>query len=259
VTLADFFIHLAIVLGPMLLLWVTSLALRDVSIVDIFWGMGFVWLSGLLLYQRSSIGTQQLFLTGVVALWGVRLSLYLLWRNHGSGEDRRYRAIRANNSPGFWWKSLFIVFGLQGVLITIVSLPVQAALTGPAQDMRSIHWLGLFIAMVGIGFESVADLQLSRFKSNVNNRGKVLDRGLWRYTRHPNYFGDFLVWWGILLLSWTTVDMAWVALGPAVMTFFLLKVSGVALLESDIAKRRPQYKSYVRRTSAFIPWIPRTG
>jgi steroid 5-alpha reductase family enzyme len=255
--LTDYLTNLALVEGPMLAIWLWSIRLRDVSIVDIYWGLGFVWLSALLLVMHPAPGAREVLITSAVALWGLRLGLYLYVRNHGAGEDRRYQAIRRKHSPGFWWKSLFIVFLLQGLLISVVSLPVQRALIGPTQSLSAVHLVGSSIFLVGWIFEALADVQLARFKRDPQNRDRVLSRGLWRISRHPNYFGDFLVWWGIFLMCWSNLEALWLAVGPAVMTLLLLKVSGVSLLEKDISQRRPEYADYILRTPAFFPWFPR--
>jgi steroid 5-alpha reductase family enzyme len=188
-------------------------------------------------------------------LWGARLSGYIAWRNAGEGEDHRYQAIRARNEPHFRWKSLYLVFGLQGVLAWIVSAPLLAAIASPA-PYRWLDAAGVALFVLGFLFEAIADLQLTRFRADPANRGRVLDRGLWRYTRHPNYFGEFCIWWGFYLMA-LAAGGAWTIVSPALMTILLLRVSGVALLEKDIGERRPAYRDYVAHTSAFFPWLPR--
>jgi steroid 5-alpha reductase family enzyme len=183
--------------------------------------------------------------------WAVRLTVYITARNWGEPEDRRYQNIRARHEPNFAFKSLFIVFILQGVLAWIVSLPLLAAATGTSA-LGALDYLGAAIVLLAILFEAVADWQLSRFKADAANRGRVMDSGLWRYTRHPNYFGECCVWWGLYLLALSAGGW-WSGLGPLLMTALLLKVSGVSLLERDIGERRPDYRQYVERTNAFIP------
>lgn len=243
----------ALLLVCMTALWLLSLRLRDSSIVDLFWGAGFVlvaWLT-LALHGPSPRG---LLVTGLTSLWGLRLAAYLTWRNHGRGEDPRYVAMRARHGPAWPLRSLFIVFGLQGALLWFISLPVQLAipsLTAPGP----LDGLGAALVLVGVTFETVGDLQLARFKANPANRGTVMQSGLWRYTRHPNYFGDAVVWWGLACFG--LAAGAWISLASAgLMTFLLVRVSGVALLESAMMKR-PGYAEYVARTSAFIPLPPR--
>jgi steroid 5-alpha reductase family enzyme len=190
-----------------------------------------------------------------VSVWALRLSVYITWRNWGHGEDPRYEAIRARNEPNFSFKSLYLVFGLQAVLAWIISLPTLGA-TLSAAPLTPLDAAGSALWLVGITFEAGGDWQLARFKANPENRGRVMDRGFWRFTRHPNYFGDFCVWWGLYLIA-AGGGAWWSLLGPLVMSVLLLKVSGVALLESDIAKRRPEYVDYIKRTNAFFPWMPK--
>lgn len=244
-------------LAVMLVFWVISLIRRDASIADIAWGLVFVaiawssWAAG----GRSIAG---LIAALAVTVWGVRLAVYIGIRNAGHGEDRRYQAMRAKRPSRFWLWSLFGVFILQGLLALIVSLPIQSL--GAVDDASPgiVAWLGLAIFIAGLGFEAIGDAQLAAFKRDPANRGQVMDRGLWRYTRHPNYFGDSLLWWGIWLIAIGSGASWWTLVGPALMTFMLVRVSGVALLESDMAERRPGYAEYIRRTSSFIPRPPRS-
>ena len=248
---------------PLVLLWGLSVRLRDVSIVDIYWGLGFIWMAALSASRSSvdsvlsEIGMQQVLILIAVSLWGTRLSLYLLWRNWGAGEDKRYQEMRSK-FPKFWLSSLPIVFLLQGFLSWVVSLPLQVCLLSGSHGLGLINYIGLAVWAVGLFFEAVGDFQLARFKDKAQS-GDVLRTGLWRYTRHPNYFGDFLVWWGLFLLSFTNWGNAWTVIGPIVMTVLLLKVSGVALLERDLSKRKPDYQKYVKNTPAFFPWFPKTS
>lgn len=239
----------------MVALWGLSVARRDVSIVDLFWGPGFAVVA-LATYLVAGSGEARASLVlALVCVWALRLGVYLTWRNHGQPEDYRYQTIRARNDPGFWYKSLYIVFGTQGLLIFVVSAPVQAALSLAGGPLGLLDGLGLALWATGLFFETVGDLQLARFKGDPANRGQVMDRGLWRYTRHPNYFGDFCVWWGLYLIAAPVAP--WTVFGPLIMTGLLLRVSGVALLEATITERRPAYADYVRRTPAFFPWFPK--
>jgi steroid 5-alpha reductase family enzyme len=232
--------------------WLVSLPLRNVSIVDSLWSLLFV-LAGATYAMSSGAApsARTLLVLTLVTLWALRLSIYITWRNRGHGEDPRYQAIRARNQPHFSFKSLYLVFGLQAVLAWIISLPLLGAVLGT-------HALGLSDAagalawLLGITFEAGGDWQLARFKANPGNRGRVMDRGFWRYTRHPNYFGDFCVWWGLYLIA-AGAGAWWSFLGPLLMSVLLMRVSGVTLLEKDISKRRPEYVDYVRRTNAFFP------
>ncbi len=244
----------AVLGGLMLALWLVSVKLRDASIVDPFWGTGFVivaWTAALA-GEFSGWGLAVALLT---TAWGLRLSLHLARRNLGHGEDFRYRAMR-KRYPRFELTSLVIVFGLQGLLLWVVGLPLQLA---PAFEGSRplVGAAGVAVWAVGLGFEAVGDAQLARFRADPANQGRVLDTGLWRYTRHPNYFGDATVWWGLWLVAVAAGAPWWTAVGPVVMTVLLRRVSGVTLLERSPAQRRPGYEDYVRRTSPFVPRPPR--
>lgn len=239
-------------------LWLVSLAVEDASIVDIFWGMSFVVVAWATAFVADGAEPRRFLIVVLVSLWGLRLSGYLAWRNLGKGEDYRYQAMRKRFAPRFWLISLWVVFGLQAALAWVVSLPVQGGQVPADPDsLVLLDYLGVVVWAIGLAFESIGDWQLARFKADAANRGAVMDRGLWRYTRHPNYFGDFLVWWGLYLVALATVDAWWTIVGPIVMSVLLIRVSGVALLERSLRKRRPGYEDYVGRTSAFFPRPPR--
>lgn len=242
----------------MLLTWGVSLLMRDASIVDIIWGAGFVVVAVVAAIVGDGYDDRRYLLLGLVAVWGTRLSSYLAWRNLGHGEDYRYQAMRKKHGDRFWLISLFQVFLLQGVLMWVVSLPVQLSASAEEPDSLGIlALLGVVLWTVGILFEGIGDAQLASFKAKDENKGKVMDRGLWRFTRHPNYFGDFCVWWGIFLVAAETVPGRFGIIGPLVMSFLLIRVSGVAMLEKTIGKRRPGYAEYIARTSAFFPRPPK--
>jgi steroid 5-alpha reductase family enzyme len=250
-------IAFGIILALMTLLWLISLRLKNSSIVDIFWGTGFV-IAAWVYFALTPDGylPRKLLLSLLVTTWGLRLSIYIFRRNWGKPEDFRYQKWRNESGGIWWWKSFFQVFLLQGVLLWVISVPLLAAqfYALPAQ-LTVIDFLGLTVWLVGFYFEAMGDYQLSRFKSNPENKGKVMDRGVWRYTRHPNYFGDSAQWWGYYLVA-AAAGGWWTVYSPALMTLFLLRVSGVALLEKTL-ETRPGYKEYAERTSAFIPWLPR--
>jgi len=248
-------LNAVLILIAMILLWLLSLRLKDVSIVDIFWGLGFVLIAWAT-FAVTSGGLRSSILVIMTTIWGVRLAIYLAWRNHGKGEDSRYKAMRDYRGNSFWWLSLVTVFGLQGAVMWLISLPVQVGQTDET-PLGLLSYAGVMIWMVGFLFESVGDYQLAKFKSDPQVEGKVMDQGLWRYTRHPNYFGNALIWWGIFLVS-ASPSTIWLAISPMVMTFLLLKVSGVALLERDLASRSGEYRDYIRRTSPFVPWPPKS-
>lgn len=248
--------NLVTISAVMLVLWVIGSVRRDVSLVDPFWGFGFVIVAWITVTNSPDAGLLQLLIALLTTVWGLRLSLYLTWRNWGHPEDRRYAAMRQYHGNRFWLVSLFTVFLLQGLIMWIVSIPVQVAISNPNHPAKG--WLvvcGTIVWTIGIVFESVGDLQLARFKANSANADRVMDQGLWRYTRHPNYFGDFCVWWGLYLVS-TACGAWWTVFSPLLMSVLLLRVSGVTLLESTIKERRPDYAAYQARTSAFFPWKP---
>ena len=242
-----------VIAGAMFALWMLSLALEDSSIVDIFWGLGFALVAWVVVL-RVGWSPRGALAVALVTVWGLRLAVHLAVRNIGKGEDQRYQAMRRARGSTWWWKSLVIVFTFQGVLMWVVSLPLQEAIIrgGP---LGPVDALATAVFVAGLFFETVGDWQLVRFKAQPESRGRVMDRGLWRYTRHPNYFGDFLVWWGLYGLA-LAAGAWWTLVGPLVMSFLLLRVSGVTLLEQGM-KSRPGYEAYVRRTSTFFPRPPK--
>ena len=236
------------------LTWIVSVVKRDVSVVDALWSVLIMAPALTVAALLDHTGPRAVWLLPLVGLWALRLALYIGWRNHGQPEDRRYQDIRARNQPGFTWKSLYLVFALQAVLGWIVSLPLCAA-TASAMPTNWVDALGAVVIAFGLLFEATGDWQLARFKRQ-GHQGQVMDRGLWRYTRHPNYFGECCVWWGVYLVA-LSAGAWWSVVSPLLMTVLLLKVSGVALLEKDIGERRPAYRDYIERTSAFLPWLPK--
>jgi steroid 5-alpha reductase family enzyme len=252
-------IGLGTILTVLTVVWLISVRRRDASIVDICWGLGFVLLAWLYCFLSPTLTPRSWLVAALTTLWGTRLSGHIVRRNHGKGEDPRYQAMRASNGPAFWWRSLFTVFWLQGAILWFVALPLLVAVraTAPAA-LTMIDGVGIVLFAVGFGFEVLGDYQLARFRAEPSNRGRVLDRGLWRYTRHPNYFGDAALWWGVYTIASATPGGWFTALSPALMTFLLTRVSGVTLLEQSLATSKPGYRAYIDRTPAFFPWIPRT-
>jgi steroid 5-alpha reductase family enzyme len=236
--------------------WLISLARKDVSIVDSMWSIMFLLAAVIYAYVGES-GPRISLVLLLVTLWSLRLAAYITWRNWGEGEDYRYQEIRRNNSPNFPSKSFYIVFGLQATLAWFISLPLLAAISG-ASPIGILDLAGVLLWITGFVFESLGDMQLARFKADPDNKGKVLQTGLWRITRHPNYFGDFCVWWGFYLVALSAGGW-WSIASPILMSFLLLKVSGVAMLEKDIGERRPDYARYVAKTNAFFPGRPKPG
>jgi len=249
---------LLVIMSMMTILWIVSVAIKNVSIVDIFWGFGFVLTSIFYFIKTDGYEPRKLILITIVAIWGLRLSGYLAWRNIGKGEDFRYREFRKKYGENrYWWVSFFQTFLLQGLLMWLISAPLLGAnFSGTGKSLGILDFAGIFLWVTGFIFETFGDCQLARFKTVPSNKGKVLSTGLWRYTRHPNYFGDSAVWWGYGLIS-ISAGSLFPALGSILMTALIIKVSGVALLEKSLKEQKPQYKEYIEKTSAFLPWFPK--
>lgn len=235
--------------------WAIATVRRNVGLVDIFWSLFLLAAAGAYATVGPSPAARGWLTLAIVAVWALRLSAFLGVRNWNAPEDRRYRAIRTRNEPGFALKSLYLVFGLQAVLAWLVSAPLAVAIGGE-RPLGTIDVVGTALAAFGIAYETLADAQLARFKSEPTNKGQVMQRGLWRFSRHPNYFGEFCVWWGLYAIA-AGVGGWWTVFSPLLMSVLLLRVSGVTLLERDIGERRPGYRSYVARTNAFFPGPPR--
>jgi steroid 5-alpha reductase family enzyme len=235
-----------------LAVWAASLPLRDVSIVDGVWGFLVLVPALVVAAVVPPAAPRAAVVLGLATVWALRLSGHIVWRHRGKPEDRRYQAVRRRNEPHFRWKSLYLVFGLQAFLGWVVAAPLMAAAASHA-PWSALDALGLAVAAFGLLFEAVADVQLARFRAEPSNRGKVMDGGLWRFSRHPNYFGECCLWWGLWLVA-AAAGAWWTVLSPLAMTVLLVKVSGVPLLEQDLNRQRPGYAEYVRRTPAFVPW-----
>jgi steroid 5-alpha reductase family enzyme len=249
---------LAAILTASTVVWVASVKRRDASIADVCWGSGFALLAWLYSVLSPTLTLRSWLVVSWITVWGARLSLHIFLRNHRHGEDPRYRAMRASHGPAFWWRSLFTVFWLQGTILWFVALPVLVAvLAARPGRLTAVDGVGTVLVAVGFAFEVVADHQLARFKVEPANRGQVLDRGLWRYTRHPNYFGDATLWWGLYVIACATPGGWLTILSPALMSFLLMRVSGVTLLEAGLKASKPGYREYITRTPAFFPWFPR--
>jgi steroid 5-alpha reductase family enzyme len=240
----------------MLATWSLSLLRRDASIVDIAWGLGFVLVAWAAKFVTGASGSGNWLLLLMVTVWGLRLTGYLAKRNLGKGEDFRYRAMRRKHGERFALVSLYTVFGLQGALMILVSLPVSLGQRDTNAGAGFVVFLGFVVWAVGLYFEVVGDAQLARFKRDPRNADQIMDQGLWGLTRHPNYFGDALVWWGLAIVGSSQGAGIWAFLGAAVMTVLLVRVSGAAMLDRLLAKRKPGYAEYMARTSGFIP-LPR--
>jgi steroid 5-alpha reductase family enzyme len=242
-------------LGCSVLLWLVSLRLRDVSIIDIFWGPGIALMVDLHAWLAGAAGMRAWLAIFLVNLWGLRLAAHIGARHHG--EDHRYGAMRKKFGPRWWWWSFFQVFLLQIILIWFLPAPLVAAVRSGALPLTWLDFAGAALAVTGLVFETVADWQLARFQRDPANKGQVMDRGLWGLSRHPNYFGEAVMWWGFFLIGFAGSGAWWIMLSPAIITLLLLKVSGVTLMEDGIAERRPAYAAYKQRVSAFVPWPPK--
>jgi steroid 5-alpha reductase family enzyme len=256
--LSVFLLTGGVILGLMILLWLLSLALRNSSIVDISWGTGFVivaWAAYLL--TPDGLLPHRLLLAGLVTVWGLRLSAHILRRNWGKPEDFRYAAWRQESGRNWWWFSFFKVFLLQGILMWIISAPLIAGqVSSLPLRLGLLDVLGIVVWAIGFFFETVGDAQLARFKADPANQGKLLTTGLWRWTRHPNYFGDAAQWWGFYVVG-AAAGAWWTVFSPFLMTLLLVRVSGVALLEKTLIQTKAGYREYARATSVFVPWFPR--
>lgn len=240
----------------LVVLWALSLRLRDSSIIDLFWAPAFSVIAWPLIVE-GGLTARAVLVGAMLSAWGVRLAAYLAKRNLGHGEDKRYTAMRERHGAAWWWRSFFIVFGLQGALAWLVSWPVRVVALAPASVWHWTDALGAALVVFGIAFEAIGDWQLARFKADAANKGKIMDRGLWRYTRHPNYFGNFVLWWGFGVFG-AAAGAWWSLVGPLVMSVLLIKVSGKDLLEKGM-RGRPGYEGYVARTSGFVPRPPRAA
>ena len=260
--LAPAALSLAALMAAFAAMWLISLRLRDVGVVDVAWGPGFVLVTAIWA-AMAGVGTPSaLLVAACVTAWGARLGVHLFLRHRRSAqEDARYAAMRSADPAGFPRRSLATVFLLQAVILWGLALPIHFAFAVQgAETERPVSWLhalGLALFLAGFMLEALADWQLARFRSDPANRGRLLTAGLFAWSRHPNYFGESMLWFGIAAMSHAGTGQIWVYAGPAALTFLLLKVSGVTLLDAHLASTRPEFAAYARRTSAFIPWPPR--
>ena len=244
---------LVFALTAAILLWLLSLRLKDASIVDIFWGPGIAGVVDIAAGMSHAGGPRTSTVLLLVNLWALRLAAYIWARHHG--EDHRYGAMRIKFGANWWWLSFVQVFLLQAILIWFIPAPLVAAILYSGMPMGWLDYAGVGIAGAALVFEALADFQLGAFRSDPANKGKVMDRGLWGWSRHPNYFGEAAMWWGFFIIGYAASHMWWLLLSPLLITTLLLIVSGVSLMEDDIAERRPGYAKYKREVSAFIPWF----
>ena len=259
-TLTVYLTNLAAVIIMMVFAWLISLRRSNVTIVDSLWGLGFVLIAWNTYFLSDGHTLRTLLLAVLTSIWGLRLSIYLARRNQGKGEDPRYASWRRQYGDRFWIVSLFNVFSVQALFLWVIALALQYGQLSPAPDR--ITWLdicGTLVWAVGFGFEAIGDRQLERFKKNPANKDKVMDRGLWRYTRHPNYFGETLIWWGIFLIVLSAPGSWWTLISPILITVTLIKITGIALTEKIILEKKSKYSDYISKTSAFFPWFPKRG
>ncbi len=235
--------------------WALSLLRNNVTHVDSMWSLFFLLAAFTSAYFVSGFSLRPLIVLVLVSIWAIRLCVYLTWRNWGPHEDGRYAVIRQNNEPMFWLKSIYIVFGLQALLAWVISISLYAAIDAKT-PLNILDFMAIALFLFGFLWEMVADIQLAKFKANPANKGQVLNTGLWRLSRHPNYFGECCVWWAFYLFALAT-GAWWAILSPVLMTLLLLKVSGVSLLEQTITERRPAYSDYIKSTNAFFPSFPK--
>ena len=252
-----YIIALLVILAVAVVSWLISILKKDVSFVDSLWSLFFLIAAAVFAFEAQPLSVKGILVFALVATWSLRLSVYITARNWGEPEDYRYQSIRANNEPGFAFKSLYIVFGLQGVLAWLIALPLLPAIVSDA-SLNALDIVALLLWIVGFVFEAGGDYQLAKFKARKDSEGQVLNTGLWRYTRHPNYFGDFCIWWSFFLFAVASGGW-WSIASPLLMSVLLLKVSGVAMLEKTISTRRPKYAEYIRSTNAFFPGPSRMG
>jgi steroid 5-alpha reductase family enzyme len=247
-----------VIMSLMILLWVVSVIVKNVSIVDLFWGFGFVLTAVFYFFNTEGFEPRKIIITILVALWGFRLSAYLAWRNIGKGEDFRYKEFRKRYGENrYWWISFFQTFLLQGVLMWLISAPLLGAqFYNHNNTIGVLDYSGIALWIIGFTFETGGDLQLASFRADPLNKGKVLNTGFWKITRHPNYFGDSAVWWGYGLIC-LSAGSYFSVLGSLLMTALIIKVSGVVLIEKTLIVQKTEYKEYIEETSAFLPWFPK--
>jgi len=244
-------------LVAMTALWLLSHRLSDVSIIDIAWAPAFVGIAILSLLVEQRISLRAELVIALAILWATRLGLHIYrrWKRLGH-EDYRYAEIRKQRGPNFALTSLFWIFWLQALLAWVISWPLQFSVIARL-PLTAADGMGLGLTAFGILFEAIADQQLTAFHAGPESHGKVLNTGLWSVSRHPNYFGDCMIWWGFFVVAIASGAPYWTILSPVVMSALLVHYSGGGLMEDTIATRRPNYQEYIRRTSFFVPWWPR--
>ena len=254
--ITEFIIALFPMLIAALICWMISYVKKDVSIVDSLWSIFFIIASSYAYMQLEEPSLRAMIVMLLVTIWGIRLSLYITIRHWGHAEDHRYQEIRSNNSPYFKFKSLYLIFGFQAAIAWVIALPLFYSISS-SSELTVFDYLGVCLWIVGMYFESVSDYQLYKHKADPANTGRIMGSGLWKYSRHPNYFGEFLIWWGYFCFAISSGNYLTI-ISPLLMTFLLMKFSGVFLLEKTM-KQRPGYAEYMNSTNAFFPWISKVG
>jgi steroid 5-alpha reductase family enzyme len=252
-----FLLATSVLLVFMTTVFVLALFLKDNSIVDVAYGLAFV-LACWAAFLSSSSHPRQILATGLVTVWGIRLAAHILVRKAGKGEDFRYRQWREEWGETFVWRSFLQIFMLQGAVVFVVALPILLIIQNPGNDLGLLDFFGTLIWLFGFSFEAVGDWQLLQFKKNPDNRGHIIQSGLWRFTRHPNYFGEATLWWGLFLIALGAPYGAVAIVSPVLIDFLLLKVSGIPMLEAKY-EGNPEFEAYKQRTNAFFPWFPKPG
>ena len=254
--LSSFATAAAAIFVYMTAVFVIALLVEDNSIVDVAWGLGFILVALTMLFLKPGFETRHVVIFGLVAVWGLRLATHIFFRNLGRGEDFRYAKWRRDWGRWFVPRSFLQIFMLQGVFMLMISSPVVLIIHSTRKGLTVLDGFGVGLWLFGFLFEAVGDFQLKKFKRNPASRGKIMTSGLWRYTRHPNYFGEAALWWGVFLIALSTPG-GWVGIiGPLTISFLLIKVSGVTMLEKKYAGNE-EFAAYARRTSAFFPWFPK--
>jgi steroid 5-alpha reductase family enzyme len=241
-------------------MYLLALRLKDNSIVDIGWGIGFIIVALATLFDRGTFYPRQLLITAIIIVWGMRLAIYIFKRNSGKGEDFRYKQWRTEWGKTIYWRSYLQVFMLQGAIMFLIALPLMQVNASASSELVPIaigitDFIGAAVWLIGFLFEAIGDAQMMRFKNNPANKGKIMRYGLWKYTRHPNYFGEALLWWGIFIIATAEGNIFISVISPLLLTYLLLKVSGVAMLEKKYTGNA-EYDEYIRTTSSFVPMLP---
>jgi len=236
-------------------MYLLALRLKDNSIVDIGWGIGFIIVALAMLFDSGTFYPRQLLITALIILWGLRLALYIFMRNKDKGEDFRYKQWRNEWGKNIYWRSYLQVFMLQGAIMFVIALPLIQVNASKSSELLLTDFIGSAVWLIGFLFEALGDGQMMRFKTNLANKGKIMRYGLWKYTRHPNYFGEALLWWGIFIVAAGAGNFILSIISPIALTYLLLKVSGVAMLEKKYTGN-PEYDEYIRTTSSFLPMLP---